>query len=450
MKKTVRRQIRLGVSMRNPYHIAAWRHRNSPPLAEMDFDNYVRVVQAAERGKFDMAFLADGIGVRAMDHSARHMVAHDIVNFEPLTLLGALSMVSSRIGLIATASTTYNEPYHVARKFASLDHISKGRAGWNLVTSWSEAEALNFNRDAAPEKMSRYDRAAEFVEVVTGLWESWESDAFPMDKASGVFYDPDKLHVLDHRGRHFAVRGPLNLPRCPQGRPVIVQAGATDTGREIAAQYADAIYAASVQLSDAQDYYRSVKDRMAKYGRSPQELLIMPGLGVVLGSTEQEAQRKLRDLQDLLDPAVGLMMLYNMLGDFSGYDIDGPVPVLTSEAPRVRSEILYGMAKRENLTIRQLYERVAISRGHNCIVGTPEQVVDLMEEWFTQGGADGFNILPPNLPGGLEDVVDHVVPELQRRGLYRTEYEGTTLRENLGLTIPPNRYTMMNAQGAVA
>lgn len=326
------RQIRLGVSMRNPYHIAAWRHPDSPPKAEMDLDNYIRVAQAAERGKFDMAFLADGIGVRAMDHPARHMVAHDIVNFEPLTLLGALSMVTSRIGLIATASTTYNEPYHVARKFASLDHISKGRAGWNLVTSWSEAEALNFGRDAPPEKSGRYDRAMEFADVVTGLWESWEDDAFPIDKASGTFYRTDKLHVLNHRGRHFTVRGPLNLPRCPQGRPIIIQAGATDTGREIAAKHADAIYAASVRLSDAQDYYRSVKDRMAKYGRRTEELLIMPGLGVVVGGTEQEAQKKLRELQDLLDPAVGLMMLYNMLGDFSGYDIDGPVPVLTSEA----------------------------------------------------------------------------------------------------------------------
>lgn len=442
------RQIRLGVSVRNPYHIAGWRHPDSPRDGEFDFGHYIRVAQLAERGKFDMLFLADGVGVRAKDHPARRMVAHDIVNFEPLTLLSALAMVTSRIGLVATASTTYNEPYHVARKFASLDHISKGRAGWNLVTSWSEAEALNFNRDAPPEKNARYDRATEFVDVVVGLWDSWDDDAFPVDKQSGIYFRPEKLHELNHQGRHFSVRGPLNVPRCPQGRPVIVQAGATDQGREIAAAHASAVYAASVELSDAQAYYRSIKDRMAKYGRSPDELAIMPGLSVIVGATEAEAQRKLRELQDLLDPAVGLMQLYNMVGDFSGYDIDGPVPVL-GEPSRVRSDLIYAMAKRESLTIRQLYERVCVSRGHNAIVGTPEQVVDLMEEWFRNGGADGFNILPANLPNGLQDFVDFVIPELQRRGLFRTEYEGTTLRDHLGLARPASRYAQVD-QGEVA
>ncbi|MBW6399085.1 LLM class flavin-dependent oxidoreductase [Roseomonas sp. HJA6] len=443
------RQIHLGVSMRNPYHIAAWRHPEAPSRAEIDLDNYVRVAQIAERGKFDMAFLADGVGVRAKEHAARHMIAHDIVNFEPMTLLGALSMVTSRIGLVATASTTYNEPYHIARKFASLDHISKGRAGWNLVTSWSEAEALNFGLDEPPEKLGRYDRAAEFVEVVKGLWESWDDDAFPMDKASGTFFDPAKMHVLDHRGRHFKVRGPLNVPRSPQGRPVIIQAGATDRGRDIAAAHADVIYAASQTLAEAQAFYRSVKDRMPKYGRRPEQLAIMPGFSIIVAPTEAEAQRKFRVLQDLLDPKVGLMMLYNMIGDFSGYDIDGPVPRLDAP-PQVRSEILYGIAERENLSIRQLYERIAVSRGHHSIVGTPEQVVDEMEEWFTQGGADGFNILPPHLPGGLEDVVDMVVPELQRRGLFRTEYDGNTLREHLGVVIAPGERSTQHIEGEVA
>jgi len=437
------RQIHLGVSMRNPYHIAAWRHVESATLAEMDFDNYVEVAQLAEKGLFDMAFLADGIGVRALDHPARHMVSHDIVNFEPLTLLSALAMVTRRIGLVATASTTYNEPYHVARKFASLDHLSKGRAGWNLVTSWSEAEALNFNRDVPLEKSARYDRAAEFVDVVTGLWDSWGDDAFPIDKASGRFFEPARMHPLIHQGRHFSVRGALNLPRCPQGHPVIAQAGATDQGREIAAKHADVVYAAAVNLVDGQAFYRSIKERMPKYGRSPDQLLIMPGLSVITGATEAEAQRKLRDLQDLLDPAVGLMMLYNMIGDFTGHDIDGPVPVLVHEAPRVRSDLLYAMAHRENLTIRQLYERVAASRGHNAIVGTPEQVVDLMESWIDQGAADGFNILPAALPHGLRDFVDHVVPEMQRRDRYRLGYEGVTLRDHLGLPRRPDPHRVV-------
>jgi len=432
-------KIRLGLSMRNPYHLAAWRLPSAPARGDMDLDSIIHVARTAERGLFDMAFLADGAGVRAKAHEALAMTAHDIVNFEPLTLLGALAMVTSHIGLVATASTTYNEPYHIARKFASLDHISGGRAGWNLVTSWSEAEALNFGLDKPPEKLDRYDRAAEFVQVVRGLWESWDDDAFPIDKQAGIYFRPEKMHVLDHRGKHFAVKGPLNIPRSPQGRPVIIQAGATDQGREIAAAHANVIYAASDNLPHAQAYYKSVKDRMPRYGRHPDELFIMPGLSVIVGGTEAEAQRKASDLLELLHPKVGLNQLNDLIGDFSGYDLDGPVPRL-DEAPRVRSELLYDLAARENLTIRQLYQRISFSRGHNAVIGTPEQVVDLMQEWIAGKGADGFNILPPYLPGAIEDFVEMVVPEMQRRGVYRTCYEGTTLRENLGLAIPPSPF----------
>jgi alkanesulfonate monooxygenase len=443
------RQMRLGLSMRNPYHVAAWRHPSTPPGAEMRLDYYRRVTQAAERGKFDMAFLADGNAVRARDRpeGSMHRTAHDIVNFEPLTLLSVLSTMTSRIGLIATASTSYNEPYHVARKFASLDHLSGGRAGWNVVTSWTDAEAQNFNREKHFDYATRYERAAEFVKVVKGLWDSWEDDAFPFDQKGGIFFAPEKMHELNHKGKYFSVRGPLNIPRCPQGRPLIVQAGASEVGQDIAAADADVIYAASQDLSEAQAYYASVKGRMAKYGRAPEELKIMPGLAVIVGRTEAEAQRKLDELQELLDPKVGLMMLYSTFGDLSGVDLDGPVPPPNGEGVRSRGNVMYAKAQRENLTLRQLYEAVAVSRGHGFVMGTPAQVADRMEDWFFKAGCDGYNILPPGLPWGIEDFVALVVPELQRRGLFREEYEFATARENLGLEIPLNRYVNgMNLQ----
>ena len=444
--------MKLGLSMRNPYHVAAWRHPQTPRGAEMSLDYYRQVIQEAERGKFDMAFLADGNAVRARDlpEGSMHRTAHDIVNFEPLTLLSVLSTMTKHIGLVATASTTYNEPYHVARKFASLDHLSGGRAGWNVVTSWTDAEARNFNREKHLDYDTRYDRAAEFVKVVKGLWDSWEDDAFLYDQANGIFFDPDKMHELNHKGKHFAVRGPLNIPRCPQGRPLVVQAGASEVGQEIAASDADVIYAASQDLAEAQAYYNSVKNRMAKYGRSPDELKIMPGLAVIAGRSESEANEKLEQLQELLDPKVGMMLLYSTFGDLSGHPLDGPVPPPSGEGVRSRGMVLYAQAQRENLTLRQLYKSVAVSRGHGLVVGTPTQIVDRMEDWFSNHGCDGFNILPPALPSGITDFVDLVLPELQRRGLFRTEYEGRTARENLGLAIPASRYVASNGHLARA
>ncbi len=435
------RQMRLGLSMRNPYHIAAWRHPDTPRGAELSLGYFRHIAVTAERGKFDMVFLADGNAVRAQDQPKGSMqrTAHDIVNFEPLTLLSVLSAHTSRIGLVATASTSYNEPYHVARKFASLDHLSGGRAGWNVVTSWTDAEAQNFNREKHFDYDTRYERAAEFVEVVRGLWDSWDDDAFPFDQQSGIYFDPGKLHVLDHKGKYFSVRGPLNIPRSPQGRPLIVQAGASEVGQEIAAAHADVIYAASQDLADAQAYYRSVKGRMAKYGRDPDALKIMPGLAVIAGRTEAEAQAKFDALQELLDPLVGMTLLYNAFGDLSGYELDGPVPAPSGDL-RSRGAVLYAKAQRENLTLRELYRSVAVSRGHGFVMGTPEQIVDRMEDWFFKDGCDGYNILPPVLPSAIEDFVDLVVPELQRRELFRTEYEAHTMRENLGLEIPRSRY----------
>ena len=429
------RTIKLGVSMIGlGYHLANWRHPQAPADGNMSLPHFIRVIQAAERGLFDMGFLADGVGIRFHDEpkGALSRTAKN-VQFEPLTLLSALAMVTKNIGLVATASTTYNEPYHVARKFASLDHISGGRAGWNVVTSVTDMEARNFNRDAAPGYDVRYDRAAEFVEVVRGLWDSWEDDAFVRDKVSGINYDPTKLHVLNHNGPHFKVAGPLNVARTPQGAPVIVQAGASEQGRELAAATADVVYAAAQTLEAAQAYYASVKGRMAKYGRHPDELKIMPGLMAIPGRTRQEAQDRYDILQELVDPLVGLGALSNYLGDLSAYPLDGPVPEPTNRRMHSRAQIFLDIARRDNLTIRQLYLSVAGGNGHRTVIGTPADIADAMEEWFHHDAADGFNILPPWLPGGLEDVVDMVVPELQRRGLYRTAYEGSTLRENLGI-----------------
>ena len=318
-------------------------------------------------------------------------------------------------------------------KFASLDHISGGRAAWNVVTSVTDMEARNFNRDAAPATDLRYDRAAEFVQVVRGLWDSWEDDAFVRDKASGINYDPAKLHPLNHSGPHFKVAGPLNVQRTPQGAPVIVQAGASDQGRELAAATADVVYAAAQTLEAAQAYYASVKGRMAKYGRHPDELKIMPGIMAIPGKTRQEAQDRYDILQEAVDPLVGLGALANYLGDLSAYPLDGPVPEPPKRRMHSRAGIFLDIARRNNFTIRQLYLSIAGGNGHRTVIGTPADIVDAMEEWFHNEAADGFNILPPWLPGGLDDVVDMVVPEMQRRGLYRTAYEGPTLRENLGI-----------------
>jgi len=369
---------------------------------------------------------------------------------EPITLLSALAPMTSNIGLVTTASTTYNEPYHIARKFSSLDHISGGRAGWNIVTSWSEQEAWNFSREKHLDYDTRYDRASEFVDVVTGLWDSWEEDAFLHDKQSGQFYDPDKLHVLNHKGAHFQVRGPLSVKRTPQGRPILVQAGAAAQGQEIAAANADVVYAAQTEMPAAQAYYAGLKARMAKYGRQPEHLLVMPALVTVVGRTAGEAQAKFDALQELIDPLVGLASLYNMLGDLSGYPLDGPVP--EPKDPKVRSiaHNLWQRAQRENLTIRQLYLANSAGSGGLRLTGTPSQIVDVMEEWITQGAADGFNLTPTHLPHGIEDFVELILPELRRRGLFRSEYESTTLRGNLGLPEHINRYTAERERAALA
>ncbi|MDN3565159.1 LLM class flavin-dependent oxidoreductase [Paeniroseomonas aquatica] len=448
----MKRQMRLGMSMRGlGYHPAAWRHPKVPADGSLSFAHYVRNAQAAERGLFDMIFFADGIGIREKDEPRGSLArsGYEIVEMEPMTLLPALGALTRHIGLVTTASTTYNEPYHVARKFATLDLISGGRAGWNIVTSWSEAEARNFNREEHLDYDTRYERAAEFVEVVTGLWDSWEPDAFPYDKAGGLFYDESRMHVLNHVGKHFQVRGPLNVASMPQGRPILVQAGASEPGREIAAATADVVYAAQDSIPNAKAYYDDVKSRMAKYGRSPDDLKIMPGLRTVVGRTRAEAQAKFDELQSLLDPLVGLARVYNALGDLSGHDVDGPVPEPV-KPPQVRSIVdqMMQRVRRDKLTIRQLYTQM--TAGGFCLIGTAADIADGMEEWFDAGACDGFNILPTHLPEACEDFVEHVTPELQRRGVFRTAYEGATLRENLGLKPHVNRYVAARKRSQAA
>jgi FMN-dependent oxidoreductase (nitrilotriacetate monooxygenase family) len=448
---TLQRRMRLGLSMRyHGYHIAAWRHPDVPAAGTLDYRYFLRTAQAAERALFDMVFLADGIGVRTRDEpegSQRRSAWN--AELEPLTLMAALATHTSRIGLVATASTTYNEPFHIARKYASLDHISGGRAGWNIVTSWSDEEARNFNRDQHLDYDTRYERAEEFARVVTGLWDSWEDDAFIRDTASGLYYDPDKLHVLNHQGRHFKVRGPLNSAATPQGRPILVQAGAAEQGQDIAAAYADVVYAMPFDLAPAQAYYAGLKARLARHGRGAHELQILPGFTPYVGRTEAEARAKYDQMRALIHPKAGLAILYTYCGDLSGYDLDGPVPDPRDDA-RIRSigAGVVRQAQHEGLTIRELYERVAAGNAGRVLIGSYEQIADDMQAWFENGAADGFNICPSHLPGGLDDFAALVVPELQRRGLFRTEYEGTTLRQNLGLPPYVNRYQRQGASHA--
>jgi len=438
-------QLRLGAFF-NPtgHHVASWRHPQSQADAGINFEHYVELAQTAERAKMDMVFLADNISVREADPEALARSAQYIANMEPITLISALAARTTRIGMVATASTSYNEPYHVARKFASLDFISHGRAGWNLVTSGQAADAYNFSRDEHYEHGVRYDRAREFAEVVVGLWDSWDDDAFIRDKESGLFLDPNKKHPLNHKGKWFQVRGPLNVPRSPQGRPVIVQAGGSEDMIQVAAQYAEVIFCAPLSVDQGQVFYTELKGRMAQHGRHADEMKIMPGLSAIIGRTEEEANEKQKYLDELTHPIVAREVLSMVLGntDLTGYDMDAPMPQLKPNTIASQGIFKHVMdiAKRGNLSLRQTAQVVAGARGKFVVKGTPNHIVDVMEEWFKKEACDGFNVMPPYLPGALDEFVTLVIPELQRRGLFRTEYEGRTLRENLGLKRPESRY----------
>ncbi|CAA0100610.1 Nitrilotriacetate monooxygenase component A [Starkeya nomas] len=433
------RQMKLGLFMMAPgHHVAAWRQKDAQADLGANFRAYAQLARQAEAAKFDMIFLDDVVAVKDISADTGTRVAR-VAYFEPTTLLSGLAAVTERIGLVATASTTYSEPYALARRFASLDLISEGRAGWNLVTSNTEAEAKNFGSAGHPRHDHRYDRAEEFIDVVLGLWNSFADDAFRRDKESGIYFDHEKLRVLNHRGRHFSVRGPLNVARSPQGHTVIVQAGSSEPGKELAARTAEVVFTAQQTLADAQAFYADLKGRLARYGRREDQLKIMPGIFPVVGRTRAEAQAKFDELQELIHPAVGINLLSAMIGDFdlSQYPPDGPVPELPeTNGGKSRQHLLFDLARKENLTIGQLARRIAGARGHWQVVGTAGDIADLLEERFLNGGADGFNIMPPTLPGGLTDFATLVLPELRRRGLFRTEYEGTTLREHLGLDVP--------------
>ncbi len=445
------RTMSLGAFLLTPgYHVASWRHPTARADGGHDFAHYLDLVRVAEGAAFDFFFVADGVGIRTPYRDEEELSRWGrFLQFDPVTLLSALAVTTSRIGLAATVSTTYSEPFHVARRFASIDHLSGGRAAWNVVTSVTDAEARNFNRQAQPDHVERYARAREFMDVVTGLWDSWEDDAFLYDKDAGRFFDPGKLHVLRHQGERFSVRGPLNVARPPQGYPVLIQAGASPDGQDFAGQWAEVVFTASQTLNEAAALYATMRAQAGKHGRDPEHLRIMPGLMPVVAPTRAEAEDKFAVLQELVDPVVGLGLLTQLLGDvdISGCPVDGPLPELPqTQGSTSRQKLVYDKARREGLTIRELYHSISGGRGHRAVIGTPQDVADAMEEWFTAGAADGFNIMPPVLPDGLHDFVDLVVPELRRRGLFRTGYTGRTLRDHLGLPRPPHGHAASAAR----
>jgi FMN-dependent oxidoreductase (nitrilotriacetate monooxygenase family) len=434
------RKIKLAVFMMmdGNYHLAGWRLPQSHADGGRNVARWVEFAQILERGKFDMLFIADTVSPQGVDHPESMSHTARSLGFEPLTLLSALAMTTTRLGLAATATTTWNEPYNLARMFASLDHLSHGRAGWNLVTGRNADDAKNFSRDEHMSYTDRYARAEEFVDVVRGLWDSFEDDALLHDKVGGRFFDPDKMHLLNHKGASFAVRGPLSVPRPPQGHPVIIQAGAPDDGRDLAARVADVVFTMRPSFDAAKAFYDDLKDRVTKFGRSPDNIKILPGVNLYVGRTAQEAEERFEELQSLIPTQYALRQLSVQLGgvDLSGFPLDGPMPEVKANLSRANPDFFLTFAAKDKLTLRQTALRVAAGKGHWLIKGSPTDIADQMEHWFKDGAADGFNILPPSVPGTLTDFVDLVIPELRRRGLFREEYEGETLRDNLGLPRP--------------
>jgi FMN-dependent oxidoreductase (nitrilotriacetate monooxygenase family) len=439
----MKRQLHLNLFIASRgHHEASWRHPDSSPRPLTDIRYYQDLAQRAEAARFDSIFLADQL---ALGEDAAQAARTWL---EPITVLAAVAVATSRIGLIATASTTYTEPFNLARQFASLDHISNGRVAWNIVTSWLATAARNFGGTGQVSHAERYARGEEFMAVVKALWDSWADDAVVDERASGRYARPDRIRPINHKGDYYQVAGPLNMPRCPQGRPVLVQAGSSDTGRRFAARHADAVFTAHLEKATAQAFYADLKTLAASEGRQPDQVLILPGLSPMIAATESEAQRLAREVNELADPEVGRKRLSNRFGghDFSHLPLDRalspedfPDPG-TVEAARSRTEVIINFVRRENATLRQLLAYLAGARGHFTTAGTPEQIADLIEDWFTDGAADGFNVMPPLLPAMLDVFTAEVIPLLQRRGLFRTEYEGTTLREHYGLSWPQSAF----------
>jgi alkanesulfonate monooxygenase len=438
---TSQKQLKLGAFMRPvSLHAGAWRYPGAYPDANFNFKHIVSFAQKLEQAKFDAFFMADHLAVLNMPIEALKR-SHTVTSFEPFTLLSALAALTEKIGLVATASTTFDAPYHIARRFASLDHISGGRAGWNIVTTSNPDAALNFGLEEHMEHDERYGRAREFYDVVTGLWDSFADDAFIRDTESGIFFDPDRMHVLGHKGADLSVRGPLNIARSPQGWPVIVQAGQSEAGRQLAAETAEVVFAAPRDLDTAKPMYADIKGRMQRIGRNPEHLKILPAAFIVVGDTVEEARAKRAKLDSLVHYDSAIAQLSITLGhDASKFDPDAPLPEIPeTNASKSGREQAIRLAQRENLTVRQLAQRLG-GYGGLAFVGTPASIADEMETWLDEQGSDGFNVVFPFLPQGLNDVADRVIPELQRRGLFRKDYEGTTLREHLGLPRPENRF----------
>ncbi len=439
-----RKPFKLGYSIRSMgYHIAAWRLPVGQACAPMTFDAYLEVVREAEAAKLDMVFLADTLSQKAPDDPAGS-AAYSSWNAEPepISLLSALAPMTKHVGLAATASTTYNEPFHVARKFSTLDHLSGGRAAWNMVTSWADRDARNFNREAARDYSERYERGSEFLDVVCGLWDTWEDGALLSDRESGRYYDYTKVHTLNHKGKHFNVEGPLTSPRTAQGRPIIIQAGASEQGRDIAARMADVVYTNAATLEEAQEYYNDMKRRVVAYGRRPDELLIMSGISPYMGATDADGQAEYEELQRLTDPIVAGSAVFRKIPSLLGLPLDHllreedfSVMFFRSSAERMRDHAL-----ENKLTLGEMLKIFGTGTIENVVIGSAIKVADHMQHWYEAGACDGFNIAPPHALTCVRNVRRYLVPELQKRGLFRLEYEGTTLRENLGLPWPANRF----------
>jgi alkanesulfonate monooxygenase len=446
---TEHKQLKLGAFMRPvSLHTGAWRYPGAYADANFNFKHIKSFAQKLEAAKFDAFFMADHLAVLNMPVEALKR-SHTVTSFEPFTLLSALAAVTERIGLVATASTTFDQPYHIARRFASLDHISQGRAGWNIVTTSNPDAALNFGLDEHVEHDERYLRAREFYDVVTGLWDSFADDAFIRDVDSGIFFDPEKMHVLAHKGENLSVRGPLNIARTPQGWPVIVQAGQSEPGRQLAAETAEVVFAAPRDLEGAKSLYADIKGRMQRIGRNRNHLKILPAAFVVIGDSVEDARAKRARLDSLVHYDSALASLSIALGhDASGFDPEGLLPEIPeTNASKSSREQVIRLAQKENLTVRQLAQRLG-GYGGLAFVGTPQTIADEMERWLFEEGSDGFNVVFPYLPQGLDDVADRLIPELQRRRLFRLDYEGTTLRDHLGLPRPENRFFTHAAEAA--
>ncbi|KAK4667934.1 uncharacterized protein QC764_703400 [Podospora pseudoanserina] len=440
---TPKKQLHLTAFMRPvSLHTGAWRYPGAVPNANFSLPHLKSFIQKLEAAKFDAFFMADHLAVLNMPIEALQR-SHTVTSFEPFTLLSALSAVTEKIGLAATASTTYDEPYHVARRFASLDHLSSGRAAWNIVTTGNPESAKNFGLDEHVEHSERYKRAREFYEVVTGLWDSFADDAFDSrSQESGIYFDPSKLHVLNHKGESLKVRGPLNIARPVQGWPVIVQAGQSEPGKQLAAETAEVVFCSPRDIQGAKELYEDIKGRAEKYGRNRDSLRILPAALVIVGDTVQDAKEKRLKLDSLVHYDSAIASLSIALGsDASGFDPDGPLPddIADTNASKTGRAGVIKLARDEGLTVKQLAQRYGGYAGL-AFVGTPQSIADEMEEWLSQGAADGFTVTFPFVPQGIDDVTQRLVPELQRRGLFRTEYEGSTLREHLGLSRPNNRF----------